>query len=287
MVGPIESVTIAVPAMDPARRLLRDEHGLTEVIAGRASVGLLSAWRYPVHESVRLLELAYSGAPYGRVRLALYEDALPDEAQRDSGEQGGTAPWAGPRALDFRTGTTTLAGPVVQNVPEFPPIISGARGGTARVMGPVGSIWIVTAEEVRAGQFYTHALGYQVSKESEITVEDSASCWQALGLAEGSRLQLTLVGCRSESAGRILLVRLLDGAPRRRPPRLGARGINLLTCRCEDLDELIARLKAFEIEPVAAPAHVGMPDGRPARVMVAYGPSGEALEFVEIEPAAP
>jgi hypothetical protein len=56
-----------------------------------------------------------------------------------------------------------------------------------------------------------------------------------------------------------------------------------LTARCGDLDDLIERIGPLGLEPLSAPSHVSLPDGRPARVMVVEGPGSELFEFTEID----
>jgi catechol 2,3-dioxygenase-like lactoylglutathione lyase family enzyme len=274
MVGPIESVTVAVSELERCRRLFEEQLGLSTVSDGRASVGLLSAWRYPVHESVRLIEMAHGGQVHGRVRLALYEDA-PQHAPELPG---------GPRALDFRASAPVGAATLIEAASGLPLIIAEP---SQRGRGPVGSVWVLSADGALARRFYAEALGYRISAETELTVGDGGACFESLGFGRGTRLRLTRLGAGNTGRGGVLLLGLTDQAPDpevpARPSRLGTLGINLMTCRCEDLDELIERLKPLGIEPVAAPSHVGLPDGRLARVMVASGPSGEAFEFVEID----
>jgi catechol 2,3-dioxygenase-like lactoylglutathione lyase family enzyme len=283
MVGPIESVTVAVSELERCRRLFEEQLGLTTVSDGRASVGLLSAWRYPVHESVRLIEMAHGGQVHGRVRLALYEDAPHPRSTADGPQHAPRLP-GGPRALDFRASAPVGAATLIEAASGLPLIIAEP---SQRGRGPVGSVWVLSADSALARRFYAEALGYRISAETELTVGDGGACFESLGFGRGTRLRLTRLGAGNTGRGGVLLLGLTDQVPDpevpARPSRLGTLGINLMTCRCEDLDELIERLKPLGIEPVAAPSHVGLPDGRLARVMVAFGPSGEAFEFVEID----
>ncbi|MGH8310557.1 MAG: hypothetical protein ACRETX_12295, partial [Steroidobacteraceae bacterium] len=73
-----------------------------------------------------------------------------------------------------------------------------------------------------------------------------------------------------------------DAARLPHPASPGRLGINLCTCRCEDLDEIEARLAAIQIEAVTRPTHVGLPIARPGRVMLVRGPADELFELVEL-----
>ena len=277
MVGPIESVTVAVSDLERHRQLLQERFGLTTVSDGHASVGLLSAWRYPVHESVRLMELAHDAQPHGRVRLSLFEDAQPgtSAAQTPTDEP---FPNAGPRALDFRADVTDWETRCIQSI-DFPLLITNK---TQR-RGALSLIWVLSADIELAERFYIEALGYRLEQATDMSVGKDSPCFEDLGFGRGTNLHLARLRSGTATSGGVLLI----GSPERRwsagTSPLGARGVNLLTCRCDDLDDLIGLLSPFEIQPVAAPSHVGLPDGRPARVMVARGPSNETFEFIEIE----
>lgn len=277
MVGPIESVTVAVSELERHRQLFHERFGLATVSDGHASVGLLSAWRYPVHESVRLTELAHDAKPHGRVRLSLFEDAQPETSAAQTPTDD-PRPSAGPRALDFRADVTDWKTHCIQSS-DFPMVITGE---TQR-RGALSLIWILSADMELAERFYIEALGYRLIHAAKMSVGKDSPCFEALGLARDTSLRLARLGSGTATAGGVLLI----GSPERRVATrvspLGARGVNLLTCRCDDLDDLIELLSPFEIEPVAAPSHVGLPDGRPARVMVVHGPSNETFEFIEIE----
>ncbi len=73
MIPGLESVTVGVGHLDTALAEFRRIKGMRIESDTRASVSLLSAWRYPVHADVRLVELSCDGRPFGRVRLAQYE----------------------------------------------------------------------------------------------------------------------------------------------------------------------------------------------------------------------
>lgn len=74
MLTAIESVTAGVSDLPAALRIFRDALGLEVTADMHASVGLLSAWRHPVHEAVRLAALGiepakapvHIGLPNGR-----------------------------------------------------------------------------------------------------------------------------------------------------------------------------------------------------------------------------
>jgi catechol 2,3-dioxygenase-like lactoylglutathione lyase family enzyme len=277
MVGPIESVTVAVSELERHRDFFQDQFGLNPLSDGHASVGLLSAWRYPVHESVRLTELAHGTQPHGRVRLAVFEDSpMESSAARGTTDDRSISP--GPRVLDFRVGVSDWKGTPV-TMSGLPMLIKEP----SRRRGALGSVWVLSADFARARRFYVEALGYRLVHEADVTVGAGAPCFEGFGFNAGTALRLAHLNAAKATAGGILLVGLVDCELPIRASRLGALGINLLTCRCDDLDDLIERLSPFEIEPVAAPSHVGLPDGRLARVMVAHGPSNEAFEFIEIE----
>ncbi len=73
MVTGLESITVAVDDLDAALAALRDVPGLRRESDAHASVALLSAWHYPVHADVRLIELSQEGRTLGRVRLARFD----------------------------------------------------------------------------------------------------------------------------------------------------------------------------------------------------------------------
>lgn len=218
-VSPIESVTAGVSDMAAAVAFCRDRLRLEVVSDLRASVGLLGAWKRPVHETLRLVELALHGhAP--RLRLAEYEQPI----ARPKVTLGARA-FVLPSARD-----ESLEGP------------EGVVIALRRAARP--SVVLVVDDVDAAARFHTDVLGWA-------------------SLADGG---VELVEAKHDEA---------VVAP-------GHLGLTHLTCECDDLDEVLLRIEAASLEPVTRPAHVGLPGGRPGRVMLVRAPGNALYELYEI-----
>jgi hypothetical protein len=197
-VSPIESVTAGVRDLAAAVAFCRDGLRLEVVSDARASVGLLGAWKRPVHETLRLVELARPDhAP--RLRLAEYETPV--------------------------TGPTAILG--------------------LRAFDASRASVVLTAEDLdAAAHFHTEALG-----------------WSSL------------------AAGGVELVARKHDDALLAPAHLA---FTHLTCSCDDLDEVLTRVEAMSLEPLTRPTHVGLPGGRPGRVMLIRAPGCVLYELYEI-----
>jgi len=241
MVGPIESVTVGVRDIDRAIAFFRDRLRLSVVADTRASVGLLAAWKRPVHESVRLVELAVPNRRLGRVRLAHFENGI----------ETLTSERAGPHTIVLPTSDTNVT-------------LEGPDGLSVELTDHHDAVVTVRAPDLAASaRFYVDGLGWQeVPGRSSLTKLFSAS---------------------PDSGSNVLVHRSLlqpgTDAGTRTP---GHDGINLITCACDDMDRVVDSLAALGIEPVTRPAHVGLPIGRPGRVMLVHGPAGELFELTEL-----
>jgi catechol 2,3-dioxygenase-like lactoylglutathione lyase family enzyme len=281
MIAAIESVTIAVGEMQSSVDLLEERLGLVVVGDARVSVGHLSAWHHPVHESVRLIELASDRQALGRVRLACVEDA---GGERATAAERGIVP--GPSLLDFRAASEP-AKSLVMHGPAGLPLL--CPSGPARP-GPghrLRSVWVVTADPDLAGRFYTNVLGFVPARDDEApSVADRHLVADALGVPHGTALQVAgyRLANRTDAVVVVLHVPGLAEAQPLHSIGLTRSGIRLLTCACEDLDALATRLRTFGVEPLTPPQHVGLPSGVPGQVMVTRGPSQELFEFIETVP---
>jgi catechol 2,3-dioxygenase-like lactoylglutathione lyase family enzyme len=216
----LESVTAGVRDMAAALAFFRKRPGLEVVSDTRASVGLLGAWRRPVHEAVRLVELALRGEPGPRLRLAEYETGAAAVTTK-----------TGPRAFVFRAKADDM--------------LDGPDGiAIALRRDPRASVIVAADDLDAAARFHVDALGWP-----------------------------------SAEAGGISLI---EGAGSERPPAPGHLGLSHLTCRCEELDDLLTRVEALGLEPITRPTHVGLPGGRPGRVMLVLAPGNILYELYEL-----
>jgi len=287
MVSAIESIMLTLDDLGSGVRFFHEELGLPIVSDSHASVGLLAAWRHPVHESVRLIELGPSGTGAASIRLAHFEDAA-KAVRLVASDTPAAVPAAtdGPRLLDARPAAPTLVLGHARVAPDALPWIGPARKQERKA---VSWVWIRASGELhRARRFYAEALGFTALPS--LSDREPQACPPALarplGIAAGEPLQIeALRPAHGSGAGVVLFrsaIRDADVDPTctgsRR--RLGSEGVSLLSCRCDDLDGLIGRLRPLALEPLAAPSHVGTPQG-PARVMAVRGPEEELLEFLE------
>lgn len=294
MVGPIESVTIEVDDLDSSLRLLREELGLSVLSDARASVGHLGAWDCPVHASVRLVELG-SAPRHPTLRLAVVEDL----ARTPGGVRAPRVEWdarQAPRfglcALELRAApelgdTPTSQGPLeVKRGPGGLPLFV-ARAATHGGACSLGSVWIASAQCAASVGFYAQGLGFtQPESAAMLPVGGGAErpICEALRIDPRLPHPLTRFRCADGADAGIALLRLdpADGSD----PGAGSAAdsqpsIRLLTARCDDLDAARERLLALGIEPLSPPTHIGLPSGRPGRVMVVRGPSAELIELVD------
>jgi hypothetical protein len=277
MIAAIESVTLAIDELGASLRQFQETLGLSITNEARASVALLSAWRYPVHESVRLVELGDPALPNGRLRLARFEDARPERGALSAAE---SATPTGLVAIDFRPGSSYVGGRLAWTAERVALLVTPRSPlATSRVT----AIWIAAGDGELCGRFYGEALGFAAERPElhhDLGVEGLNA---ALGVPSSAPVELTRYRPPDEPSTAIVLARpaapgaLLPHGPR----RLGQRGISLLTCRCDDLDSLAKRLRALGIEPLTASAHVSIRGGVPARVLVVRGPSQELIEFID------
>jgi catechol 2,3-dioxygenase-like lactoylglutathione lyase family enzyme/extradiol dioxygenase family protein len=282
MTSAVESVTVAVRDLDAAVRLFGRTLGLRTESDSRASVSLLGAWHYPVHGDVRLVELSHEGYPFGRLRLAQFEEA------------GAGGPGVGFDDPGVPSGATTLA--VYGGADQVVKVLTDA--GYECVRGPGGQdggpglyrngenleLALLPGSESPRGA----VSGRRIGEIASVTVHsrDPAAAerfYQSIGLVAGEGVPRVFRD-RQQSSGAIQIRRLEEqGAPIPiHAPMPGHHyGINLLSLRCSDLDALETRLRASEVDIVTRPTHVAVGDGVPARVMLVRGPDSELLELVE------
>jgi catechol 2,3-dioxygenase-like lactoylglutathione lyase family enzyme len=273
----IESVTLGVCNVESALKFFRDEMGLRVVNDTRASVGLLGAWRRPVHESVRLVDLVRSGPKAslgGRIRLALFEDCAQTPPSQ-GGESALRPPNQGPWALDLRAAGNTNP-PALIAGPDGLPILSSTQADPSAPA--LSGIWIASSDLAASTRFYAEALGLSSSNESDTSaLIPSATITQRVSYHSADAHRAKIIAAHFAPGG-------ASAAAARHQPAMsvGQVGFNLITVRCDDLDELEKRLERLAIAPLTQPTHVGMPSGYPGRVMIAPGPNGELFEFDEI-----
>src|SRR5688572_3993009 len=169
MISTIESVTLGITRLEPALHLFRDQLGLKVVQDTRASVGLLSAWKLPVHESVRLLDLANGTSSAGRIRLAFYEDGTRDHG----GQEAHTTPTApltvGPKAVDFRHSGSLIKGASADGLPVWLPTSEQLN---ARSGADISALWLITADPAASTQFYCEIFGFIATEAPALTGAD-------------------------------------------------------------------------------------------------------------------
>jgi catechol 2,3-dioxygenase-like lactoylglutathione lyase family enzyme len=272
-----ESVTVGVSSLESSVNFCRDRLGLRVIYDTRASVGLLSAWRRPVHDSVRLVEMGSASGKHARIRLACYEDSrlAPGtvSSQRDL-----NPPVNGPWAVEFRSATkpgTAAANRLsVLPGPDALPFLAPASAPEASTSAlEFNAVWIGSADVRTSAPFYEQVLGFksdggaqQVPSPLNVT-------------------QLFTYRAPKSQGSQFVIAHFSDtdvGSRRSTSMAVGQIGFNLFSFRCEDLDELAKRVDAIGVEPVTRPTHVGLPFGYPGRVMIVPGPNGELFEFDEI-----
>lgn len=321
MISAIESVTVGVRDVDAALALFRDRMNYRVEIDVRASVSLLSAWKLPVHEDLRLVTLSAEGHGAGRVRLAGYPGLDGTATRLDHGPGAPDRPTdVGVKALDIYTGAPisegvallTAAGCTPRGQPErfeigsndteeviltgpdgLPLLLMVGHGhlpGSRRFapaagrFSEVATLSIVTADLDASRRFYEEALGYvHEATDVELRGEHRDAACRLFGVSEGTRVHIALYRERRQASGKVVLVHFYDrgSGPLARPMRPGQLGITLLSCRCSDLDALSARLGRAGGQVESVIQHVAVDEGVPCRVMLVRGPNGELFELVE------
>jgi hypothetical protein len=135
------------------------------------------------------------------------------------------------------------------------------------------ALWIGSADVRTSTPFYEQVLGFK----SEGDAQQAPSPLNVT--------QLSPYRAPKKPGSQLVVAHFADsnaGSRRNTSMAVGQTGFNLLTFRCEDLDELAKRVDAIGVEPVTRPTHVGLPFGYPGRVMIVPGPNGELFEFDEI-----
>jgi len=295
MIKAITSVTLAVSDLDSSLRLFRERLGLAVVIDGHASVGLLAAWGYPVHESVRLVELAAADAMLGHIRLAAFEDAeaIPQAPVPRAGgaSHGPAAQVAGAVAIAFR-GSGRENAFILSELEGLPELlvaggmrdrsIASHRRAPPSAPTTFDSVWVLAGPSPLANRFYVEALGFSAAAlPASLPAYLESALRSILEIPPGSSLQATTYRTPGGRRGDVVLIRSSAPCGAFRPRRVGEPGINLVSFECDSLDELSKCLGALALEPLAPPSHVALPDGRPGKVMVVRGPSAELFEFIE------
>jgi len=321
MISAIESVTVGVRDMDAALSVFRDRMQYRVELDVRASVSLLSVWRLPVHEDVRLVTLSADGHGVGRIRLAQFPDTGGVATRLDYGQGApDLATDAGPKALDIYTGApiqeairvledvgcTPRSRPerfeigsndteeVILTGPDGVPLLlmvgHAHQSGTRRFapaagrFSEVATVSIVTADLDASRRFYEEALGYvHEATDVELRGEHRDAACRLFGVPEGTRTHFALYRERRQASGKIVLVHFYDRTtrPLERPMRPGQLGIALFTCRAPSLDALSARFGRAGGQVESVIQHAAVDEGTPCRVMLVRGPSGELFEFVE------
>lgn len=313
MVIPIESVTVGVSDLDGALKLFRDGLGLQVVNDTRASVGLLSVWGYPVHEGVRLVDLVPPGGGSGRLRLEHCESGMSRHTRLDAGPDARDVPTAvGPKAIHVHVAGPL--GPALETLSSYgcerrsEPVRWGDGFEAATVGGPDGLTLVVsgdsegarstgaavsavcasvvTADVEASRRFYAEILGLSAVKADRPEDVPPEQFVRLAGARKGARAQVLAVGGSEASGTRVLLASFPgEHSPSlAHPMQPGQLGMTLLTCRCESLDAIEERLRTLGIEPVKPSTHVGLPVGRPGRVMLVRGPAEELVELYDLSP---
>jgi catechol 2,3-dioxygenase-like lactoylglutathione lyase family enzyme len=134
----------------------------------------------------------------------------------------------------------------------------------------LAAVWISSNNLTASARFYTEALGLSALKDPQRV--PNAKDTLVFGYGDPTHPKIVLSNFASPTAEQQIATSMA----------VGQLGFNLITARCDDLDELLKRLEALGIKPITEPAHVGMPFGYPSRVMIVAGPNGELFEFDEI-----
>lgn len=320
MVSAFESVTLGVRDIDSALALFRDRMKYRVEQDVRASVSLLSVWKLPIHEDVRLVTLSAEGYGAGRIRLARFPDS--EFATRlDHGPAAPDRPTdIGPKALDIYTGAPIAEGvslleaagctargrperfemgsndteEVILSGPDGVPLLlmvgHGHLPGSRRFapgagrFSEVATLSVIAADLDASRRFYEETLGYvHEVTDVELRGEHRDAACRLFGVAEGTRVHVALYRERRQASGKVVLIHFYDrtSGPLAHPMRPGQLGISLISCRCSNLDALSARFGRAGGQVVSVMQHAAVDDGAPCRVMLVRGPNGELFEFVE------
>ena len=321
MISAIESVTVGVRDIDTALAVFLGRMQYRVELDVRASVSLLSVWKLPVHEDVRLVTLSADGHGAGRIRLAQFPGDEVIATRLDHGPGAPDRPTdTGPKALGIHTGAPIKdaldllgsAGCVARGLPDRLEIggndteevlLTGPDGvplllmvGHAQVPGArrhapaagrfseMATLSVITADLDASRRFYEEALGYvHESTDVELRGEHRDAACRLFGVPEGTRVHITLYRERRQASGKVVLVHFHDRTtgPLAHPMRPGQLGIGLISCRCSSLDALSARFGRAGGQVESVIQHAAVDEAVPCRVMLVRGPNGELFEFVE------
>lgn len=321
MISAIESVTVGVRDLDAALAVFRDRMRYTVEFDVRASVSLLSVWKLPIHEDVRLVTLSADGHGAGRIRLARFPDGSGVATRRDHGPGASDRPTdTGPKALDIYTGAPIsealdLLGAtgcpargkpqrfhigsndteeVIVDGPDGVPLLimvgHGHLPGNRRYapspgrFSEVATLSVVTADLDASRRFYEEALGYvHEATDVELRGEHRDAACRLFGVPEGTRVHVVLYRERRQPSGKVVLIHFYDRTtgPLAHPMRPGQLGIALISCRCANLDALSGRFGRAGGQVESVIQHAAVDGGMPCRVMLVRGPNGELFEFTE------
>jgi catechol 2,3-dioxygenase-like lactoylglutathione lyase family enzyme len=321
MISAIESITVGVRDVDAALAVFRDHMQYRVEFDVRASVSLLSAWKLPVHEDVRLVTLSAEGHGAGRIRLAGFADRSGAATRLDHGPGAIDRPTdAGPKALDIYTGAPIedaigrleAAGcparsrpqrfqigsndteEVILTGPDGVPLllmVGHAHAPGTRRMAPaagrfseVATVLIVTEDLDVSRRFYEEALGYvHEATDVELRGEHRDAACRLFDVPQGTRVHVALYRERREASGKVALVHFYDRTTPTpaRPMQPGRLGMTLFSCRATSLEALSGRFGRAGGQVVSIIQPASVDNGVPCRVMLVRGPSGELFEFIE------
>ena len=321
MISGIECVTLGVRDLEAALRLFKDVCGFTVESDTRASVSLLSVWRLPPYEDVRLVELSCHGYAFGRIRLALYPERLECFTRRDFGAGASDGPTdVGPKALDLyvpppleravgvlvAAGCPLRAGPVRFTVRdsdteealltgpgEVPLLLMVGHRHPAKAQravppggrtSEVATVSVIAADLAATHRFYVEGLGLRADDiDDELAGEARLRACRLFGVPDDTRVSMALFRDPAQPSGKVLAVHFHErtGGELAAPMRPGNVGVSLFSTRCADLEGLRERLQRAGLAAHLPILHVALGDGMPARVMLTRGPNGELFEFIE------
>jgi catechol 2,3-dioxygenase-like lactoylglutathione lyase family enzyme len=140
---------------------------------------------------------------------------------------------------------------------------------------PGPPIAVITEDATASARFYTEGFGWRLI---EPPTDEARARFPA-----GSSGFMAFAAKEHADPDVVIAHRASPGAPRPREASMPGRlGVALATCPCQDLDAVEQRLAAIGIEPVTRPTHVGLPAGRPGRVMLVRGPADELFELFDL-----
>jgi catechol 2,3-dioxygenase-like lactoylglutathione lyase family enzyme len=149
------------------------------------------------------------------------------------------------------------------------------RGAHEAQVDPCPPMAVMTEDATASARFYTEGFGWQLT---EAPTDEAIARFPP-----GFSGFMAFAANEHANADVVIAHRVAGGAPRPGEPSMPGRlGVALATCACQDLDEVEQRLAAIGIEPVTRPTHVGLPAGRPGRVMLVRGPADELFELFDL-----